>query len=190
VPACGQGIEPESLPFVFDRFRQADPSWTRRAGGLGLGLAIVRSLVELHGGTVVARSAGKGQGAEFQVRLPTAPVRADRADKQLLAAAEDDPCVTFDCPEELRGLSVLVVDDEPDTRELIRYLLEQCEARVSMAASADEALAQLTEASFHVLVRTLPPERNGRIPAIAPRRCAQASPCTWPSRSSRASCSR
>ena len=180
----GQGIEPEFLPFVFDRFRQADPSFTRRAGGLGLGLAIVRSLVELHGGTVVAHSAGKGMGSVFEVRLPTAPVRADHASKEPHDVAGDDAPATFECPEELKGLSVLVVDDEPETRDLVRYLLEQCEARVVTAGSAEEALEELLRERFDVLVsdigmpdqdgyalikrvRALPPEQNGRVSAVA-----------------------
>ena len=176
----GQGIEPEFLPFVFDRFRQADPSFTRRAGGLGLGLAIVRSLVELHGGTVVAQSDGKGKGAAFEVRLPTAPVRAEPSSEQHPDASR----VNFECPKELAGLSVLVVDDEPDTRELIRYLLEQCDTHVTSAASAREALACLERGRFDVLVsdigmpdqdgytlirrvRALPPSQGGWIPAVA-----------------------
>jgi len=180
----GQGIDGEFLPFVFDRFRQADPSFTRRAGGLGLGLAIVRSLVELHGGTIGVQSAGTGSGACFEVRLPTAPVRADLASKELLEGADADPRATFDCPPELKGLNVLVVDDEPETRELIRYLIEQCDARVTTAASAAEARSVLGQEAFDVLVsdigmpdedghtfirsiRALPADRGGRIPAVA-----------------------
>ncbi|MEY4581056.1 MAG: hypothetical protein RL701_5759 [Pseudomonadota bacterium] len=180
----GQGIESDFLPFVFDRFRQADPSFTRRAGGLGLGLAIVRSLVELHGGTIAVQSGGVGRGSVFEVRLPTAPIRADFASKELLEAAQADPRVTFECPAELKGLHILVVDDEPETRDLIRYLIEQCEARVTTAASAGEARACLEAERFDVLVsdigmpdedghslirhvRTLPAERGGRMPAVA-----------------------
>jgi len=179
----GQGIDPSFLPHVFDRFRQADPSFSRRAGGLGLGLAIVRSLVELHGGTVSAHSDGLGRGATFLVRLPMAPLRADRV------SPPPDPtpgarALNFECPPELRGLRVLVVDDEPDTRTLLCYLLEQCEARVLSVGSAVEALQQLQERQFDVLisdvgmpevdgyelarrVRRLPPSQNGRIPAVA-----------------------
>ena len=177
----GQGIAADFLPFVFDRFRQADPSFTRRVGGLGLGLAIARSLVELHGGTINAHSAGQGAGATFEVRLPMAPLRADKAPAELVQA---DPRATFECPLELKGLRVLVVDDEPETRELIRYLLDQCEARVETAASAEEALNLLQAARFDVLVsdigmpdvdgyalikrvRALPTERGARMPAVA-----------------------
>jgi signal transduction histidine kinase len=180
----GQGIDPEFLPFVFDRFRQADPSFTRRAGGLGLGLAIVRSLVELHGGTIVARSDGTGTGATFEVRLPMAPLRADKALPEMREEPGPEPRPTFDCPQELKGLRVLVVDDEHETRELLRYLIEECEATVTTASSASEALTELERAPFDILVsdigmpdidgyalirsvRALPPEQNGRILAVA-----------------------
>jgi CheY-like chemotaxis protein/anti-sigma regulatory factor (Ser/Thr protein kinase) len=179
----GQGIDKEFLPHVFERFRQADPSSTRKTGGLGLGLAIVRSLVELHGGTVTARSEGAGRGSTFIVRLPTAPLRADRA--QARATAPTAPkAATFEAPPELRGLSVLVVDDEPDTRALLEYVLTQCEAQVTQAGSAREAVAALEQGSFDLLVsdvgmpeedghslirkvRDLPPAKGGRIPALA-----------------------
>ncbi|MGC4093757.1 MAG: ATP-binding protein [Polyangiaceae bacterium] len=179
----GQGIDPEFLPHVFDRFRQADATFSRRAGGLGLGLAIVRSLVELHGGTVSAHSDGVGRGATFVVRLPMAPLRADRV-SPLPEPVPGSRALSFDCPPEVRGLRVLVTDDEPDTRKLVSYLLEQCEARVTSVSSAREALTALESEAFDVLisdigmpeidgyellqrVRQLPPERNGRIPAIA-----------------------
>jgi signal transduction histidine kinase len=180
----GQGIESDFLPFVFERFRQADPSFTRRAGGLGLGLAIVRSLVELHGGTIEARSDGPGAGATFEVRLPMAPLRADKAPAEMREDPGSMPRPTFDCPEELKGLRVLVVDDEYETRELLRYLIEQCEAHVTTASGASEALAVLAHESFDILisdigmpdidgyalirsVRGLPPDLNGRILAVA-----------------------
>jgi signal transduction histidine kinase/DNA-binding response OmpR family regulator len=180
----GQGIDQEFLPFVFERFRQADPSFTRRAGGLGLGLAIVRSLVELHGGTIDARSDGPGTGATFEVRLPMAPLRADSAPSEVREDTATMPRPTFDCPAELKGLRVLVVDDEYETRELLRYLIEQCEARVTTASGAAEALAVLAREPFDILVsdigmpevdgyglirsiRALPAEQNGRILAVA-----------------------
>jgi PAS domain S-box-containing protein len=179
----GQGIEPEFLPHVFDRFRQADASFSRRAGGLGLGLAIVRSLVELHGGTVTATSAGRGQGSQFLVRLPVAPLRADTVPP----SAERDSEVAgvrFEAPPELRGLRVLVLDDEPETRELLRFVLEQCEVEVVTAELAAEALALLPTQHFDILisdigmpemdgyafvraVRALPAACGGTIPALA-----------------------
>ena len=180
----GEGIQADFLPYVFERFRQADPSFTRRTGGLGLGLAIVRSLVELHGGTVAAQSDGAGMGATFVVQLPTAPLRADRAPP----AAELEPGAArarnFDSPPVLKDLRVLVVDDEHETRELLRFVLEQCEARVVTAASAEAALEALETQSFDMLisdvgmpdmdgyalierVRALTPERGGRMPALS-----------------------
>jgi signal transduction histidine kinase len=184
VADTGEGIDPEFLPFVFDRFRQADPSFTRRAGGLGLGLAIVRSLVELHGGTVTAHSDGKGRGATLVVRLPMAPLRADAAPARPSGDTSVPQAKRFECPPELANLSVLVVDDEPETRELLSYLLEQCEARPQSAGSAQEALELLQRERFDLLlsdigmpdmdgfalirkVRQLPAEQGGTIPAIA-----------------------
>lgn len=152
VTDTGAGIEPDFLPYVFDRFRQADPSFTRRASGLGLGLAIVRSLVELHGGTVSAHSDGKGMGSRFVVRLPMAPVRADRAKTERPPELGVPEAKLFESPPELRNLRVLVVDDEPDTRELLRYILEQCEAIVQTAGSAQEALRHLDAQPFDVLI--------------------------------------
>jgi signal transduction histidine kinase/DNA-binding response OmpR family regulator len=185
VSDTGQGIDPDFLPHVFDRFRQADPSYTRSAGGLGLGLAIVRSLVELHGGIVTASSAGPGKGASFLVQLPTAPLRADVTSPAAGSSSSDEVQPrTFECPPELRGLRVLVVDDEPETRSLIEYVLEQCEARVTAVGSAREALALIEASPFDALlsdvampeedghslirkVRLLPELRGGRVPAIA-----------------------
>jgi len=172
------------LPYVFDRFRQGDAAFTRRAGGLGLGLAIVRSLVELHGGSVGAFSDGKDRGATFIVRLPMAPLRASGAfppDRAVVGVSDQQ---VFECPPELTGLRLLVVDDEPATRELLRFVFEQCESKVRTAASAAEALAAFGEETFDVLisdvgmpdvdgyslmrsVRALPPEKGGRIPALA-----------------------
>jgi CheY-like chemotaxis protein len=148
----GQGIDAQFLPHIFERFRQADPSFTRRAGGLGLGLSIVRSLVELHGGEVSAHSDGPGTGATFVVRLPMAPLRADTRPSVPSFGASEPPLPTFECPPTLKLLRVLVVDDEPETRELMRFLLEQCEAVVTTASSADEAISLLAQQSFDLLV--------------------------------------
>ena len=147
----GQGIELDFLPQVFDRFRQADGSASRKAGGLGLGLAIVRSLVALHGGTVSAHSEGLGHGAMFVLRLPTAPIRADRAPPERPDDV-DPPPVTFDCPAGLAGKRVLLLDDEVDTRALLSFLLESCECTVMAASTADEARALLQSGSFDVLL--------------------------------------
>jgi CheY-like chemotaxis protein len=148
----GQGIEPQFLPHIFERFRQADPSFTRRAGGLGLGLAIVRSLVELHGGEVSAHSDGPGSGATFLVRLPVAPLRADQKPSAPATRSSELPPAVIEPPPSLKGLSILVVDDEPETRDLMRFLLEQCESRVQTAGSAEEAITLLTQQSFDLLV--------------------------------------
>ena len=134
VSDTGAGISSEFLPYVFDRFRQGDSSSTRRQGGLGLGLAIVRHLVELHGGTVRAESAGEDQGATFTVKLPLMIARDERKSPVI----ESDP--ELECPPELESLRVLVVDDDPDARALIRTMFDQCGAEVRTAASAREAL--------------------------------------------------
>jgi signal transduction histidine kinase/DNA-binding response OmpR family regulator len=179
----GQGIDPDFLPHVFDRFRQANAKISRKAGGLGLGLAIARSIVELHGGTIWAQSDGPGLGATFTLRLPTAPLRADAAP---VAAAREAGIVSpsFECPPALTGLHILVVDDESETRDLLGYVLEQCGCQLVLAAGAREALAALRDSTFDVLVsdigmpevdgyalirsvRALPAARGGLIPAVA-----------------------
>jgi signal transduction histidine kinase/ActR/RegA family two-component response regulator len=182
----GDGIRREFLPYVFDRFRQADQTTARRYGGLGLGLAIVRHLVELHGGTVRAESEGDGKGATFTVRLPLVPARkagdGDGAAVPPPSAVETRRAV--ECPDKLDGLRVLVVDDEADTLDLIKVLLAQCGAEVSTATSSAEALGLFAESTPDVIisdigmpgedgfelirkVRELPPERGGRTPAVA-----------------------
>ena len=186
VKDTGDGIHSEFLPYVFDRFRQADQTTARRYGGLGLGLAIVRHLVELHGGTVGAESEGEGKGATFTVRLPL--VAAQRAGDGDGAALPPPPAVNVrravECPDKLDGLRVLVVDDEADTLDLIKVLLAQCGAEVSTASSSAEALGLFAESTPDVIisdigmpgedgfelirkVRELPPERGGRTPAVA-----------------------
>ena len=181
----GIGIEPQFLPYVFDRFRQADSSSTRRYGGLGLGLAIVRHMVEMHGGSVAASSPGKGQGATFKVRLPVASPRWQTksepekpASKEARAEIDLQKCLT------LTGLRVLVVEDHIDTLDLLRVILENCGATVATAASASEALEVLDRWQPDVLVsdlampvqdgfeliakvRSRGPDRGGNIPAVA-----------------------
>jgi len=180
----GIGIEPHFLPYVFDRFRQADSTSTRRYGGLGLGLAIVRHVVEMHGGSVAAWSPGKGQGSTFKVRLPVASPRRqaksepEPASKEASAHTELQKCGT------LTGLRVLVVEDDPDTLDLLRFILENCGASITAAASASEALdvlerwqpdalvsdlAMPVQDGFELIakVRSRGPERGGNIPAVA-----------------------
>jgi CheY-like chemotaxis protein len=147
----GQGISAELLPHVFDRFRQADGSTTRRHGGLGLGLSIVKQLVELHGGVVWAESPGADRGASFVIQLPL--LRADKAtmEEKGAAAASRFPGgkpshVT------LAGLTVLAVDDEPDSLSVVKRLLEDRQARVLTAASADEALSLIADRLPDVLL--------------------------------------
>jgi PAS domain S-box-containing protein len=180
----GAGIGSEFLPFVFERFRQADSSSTRRQGGLGLGLAIVRHLVELHGGTVGAQSEGPGRGAVFVVRLPLASkARVVREAGLHLPEAVDR--AELDCPPPLGGLRVLVVDDEADVRELVSGILTECDADVRTVASAEEALTSFSEGwrpevliadiempgtdGYELMrrVRTLSPASGGRVPAVA-----------------------
>jgi CheY-like chemotaxis protein/anti-sigma regulatory factor (Ser/Thr protein kinase) len=177
----GHGISPDFLPFVFERFRQSDASSSRRHGGLGLGLALVRDLVELHGGTVRAESEGEHRGALFTMDLPTvmSPEGNDEVDRRSLASGE---------APSLAGLRVLVVEDEADSRELFAKILTTCGADVTTAASCEEALALIRESAvqnrpdvilsdlgmpkddgFDLIrrVRALAPEDGGRIPAIA-----------------------
>jgi PAS domain S-box-containing protein len=188
----GQGIATEFLPYVFDRFRQADPTPTRAHGGLGLGLAIVRHLVELHGGSVKAESNGAGEGAVFRVTLPLlAAVRALHT--STVSAAESSSQASADgngffhgfmCPPELDGLRVLLVEDDTDSRELLVAVLEQCRAEVVAVASVAAAMRALEDWLPDVLIsdiempgedgftlirrlRQLPAERGGEIPAAA-----------------------
>jgi PAS domain S-box-containing protein len=142
VQDTGIGIQPEFLPYVFDRFRQADASTTRRYGGLGLGLSIVRNLVELHGGTVRAESEGENRGSRFVVSLPLSPLSALERRHRLgdaPATVNDDPPESIELPR-LDGATILIVDDEPDTRELMQRVIEGRGARTLAAESAAEAL--------------------------------------------------
>ncbi|MBW4444298.1 MAG: response regulator [Plectolyngbya sp. WJT66-NPBG17] len=170
----GQGIEPDFLPYVFEYFRQANATTTRKFGGLGLGLAIVRHLVELHGGTISAESLGVGRGATFTVKLPLSPIQATVIQNERSSESSST----------LSGLRVLVVDDEPDSRELVAFVLEQSGAEVMAATTAYEALEMLNRLKPEVLlsdigmpemdgymlmqqVRALPPEQGGQVRAIA-----------------------
>lgn len=138
VADSGQGISADFLPYVFEPFRQAEGSSTRKHGGLGLGLAIVRHLVELHGGTISVASEGEVRGASVTVRLPVAAARTDVSSTGKHRRVDDS---VVDFPSEIAGLRLLVVDDEEDTRELVRAVLERCGAKVETASSADEGLA-------------------------------------------------
>ena len=186
VSDSGQGIPAEFLPYVFDRFRQADASTTRRHGGLGLGLSIVKSLVEMHKGTVEARSGGEGQGAVFAVRVPLArpqPFGVNGLFKTERAGAIEEAT--------LKGLRVLVVDDEPDARALARRVLEERGADVVTVASALEAMAivggdmtpsvvvsdiGMPDEDGYDLIRKMRalPGLAGRIPAVALTALARA----------------
>lgn len=184
VSDTGSGISSEFLPYVFDRFRQADMSTTRHHGGLGLGLSIVRHLIELHGGTVHAESEGAGRGATFTVTLPQVGVyqRDDRPERRHPAANSSK--YEFDCPERLDDLRVLVVDDESDTRDVLKAMLGECGAEVISAGSAAEALEVFERSRPDVLIcdigmpeedgyqlirniRARPVEQGGRTPAVA-----------------------
>jgi signal transduction histidine kinase/DNA-binding response OmpR family regulator len=161
VSDTGQGISPEFLPHVFDRFRQADGTTTRTHGGLGLGLAIVRHLVELHGGTVHADSAGAGQGATFTVNLPliNSDVDYSEAERARSTPVDVETTVSYSL---LDGLRVLVVDDEVDTRDLIAAVLARVGAEVQTAATASEALQALEHWIPDVLVSDIGmPDEDG-----------------------------
>ena len=152
VADSGIGINPEFLPHIFDRFRQADGGMTRPHGGLGLGLAIVRHLIELHRGSVRAESAGSGRGAVFTVTLPLADAPANDRPRAGHTRRATPPRKSFECPPLLDDLTVLVVDDEPDARELVTAILEECRATVTAVGSAAEALEVLGRAKPDVLV--------------------------------------
>ncbi|MEH2044474.1 hybrid sensor histidine kinase/response regulator [Nostoc sp.] len=174
VSDTGKGIDPNFLPYVFEYFRQENSSTTRKFGGLGLGLAIVRHLVELHGGTVQVESEGEDRGATFTVRLPL--IQNQLEIKQDNSNSEPS--------SNLNGVKILVVDDDTDTREFIVFLLEQYGANVTAVTSANEALAALAQSLPDILLsdigmpevdgcmfmrqlRTLPAEQGGQIRAIA-----------------------
>jgi signal transduction histidine kinase/CheY-like chemotaxis protein len=177
----GQGIDPAFQPFVFDRFRQGDGTTTREVGGLGLGLAIVRQLVELHGGTIRLQSQGLGHGSTFEVFLPSV-VGEQRASAPPSASVDDEPMHVD--PRLLNGVNVLVVDDEEDTRLLLSTTLTQYGATVTTATTAKDALASVdrelpaivlsdigmpNEDGLELIrqLRARSPAKGGNIPAIA-----------------------
>lgn len=177
VSDTGRGIDPEFLPHVFERFRQADASTTRQHGGLGIGLALVKQLVELHAGSVRAASAGPGQGATFTILLPVAIAHVDRA-----APGVPGEVPTVVVQGDLTGIRVLAVDDDRDSLEILRRILAARNASVCTAASVDEALATFERFSPDVIlsdigmplrdgydlireIRTRP--RGGMVPAAA-----------------------
>ncbi|MBV8899121.1 MAG: response regulator [Verrucomicrobia bacterium] len=181
----GQGVKPEFLPHLFERFCQADASTTRKQGGLGLGLALVKSLTEMHGGSVHVKSRGEGQGSTFSVRLPLAVIHRDEdetPDRQSSVPAGMDE--RFAPPATLKKARILVIDDEPDARAIVKRMLEECEATVFTAASAAEGLKLVRQVHPDVLVcdigmpgedgyqlirhvRRLGPEAGGDVPAVA-----------------------
>jgi PAS domain S-box-containing protein len=183
----GKGISPDFLPHVFDRFRQADSSITRSFGGLGLGMAIVRHLTELHGGTVEAASPGEGQGATFTIKLPlmtayNAPTSPEQ-DWELPASPAEDSVLSYPSLT-LKEIKVLVVDDEADARELVSTILQQHAAEVKTVATASEAMVAIESYRPHILlsdigmpeedgytlirrIRALEAAQGGRIPAVA-----------------------
>ncbi|HYK19100.1 MAG TPA: PAS domain S-box protein [Pyrinomonadaceae bacterium] len=184
VSDTGIGIKPDFLPHVFDRFRQADGSTTRNYGGLGLGLAIVRHLVELHGGTASAESDGDDQGAKFTIRLPVMNAYQPDLGAQFKRATVAVVDSLNQQPLSLAGLRVLVVDDELDARMLLTTIIERCGAQVVAVSSASEGLDSVEKWRPDVLiadigmpaedgyglirkVRALPKERGGHTPALA-----------------------
>jgi PAS domain S-box-containing protein len=183
VTDTGKGIAGEFLPFVFEKFTQADSSIRRSYGGLGMGLAIVKSLVELHGGTVEASSPGQGRGATFSIKLPIAERDVPVAEQER-APAPGAPSLSKIDAAPLRGLRVLVVDDEADTLEMLQTLLKRCGMEVRVAGSAVAALQTMDEWQPQLLladvgmpeqsgydligeVRARPSSRGGKVPAIA-----------------------
>jgi PAS domain S-box-containing protein len=184
VTDTGIGIEPQFIPYVFDRFRQADSTSTRKYGGLGLGLAIVRHVVEMHGGTVTASSPGKGQGATFKVRFPIASPDILQREKRPPGPELKQPPDQMSDRQNLRGVRVLVVEDDLDTLEMLNVILQDRGAEVITASSAGDALKALEYSLPDALISDLAmpeqdgyeliehirqrgPARGGNIPAVA-----------------------
>ncbi|HLK40707.1 MAG TPA: ATP-binding protein, partial [Polyangiaceae bacterium] len=183
VQDTGEGITGSFLPHVFDSFRQSDTSASRAHGGLGIGLSIAKHIVELHGGSIEARSEGSGRGATFVVRLPISPLVSTTLGISRVPATKQR-ADNISLPTGLDGLRVLVVDDEPDARDLVTYVLETCGMKVRVAGRAAEAMTELETFTPHVIIsdigmadedgyflirniRTLPNEEKKNIPAIA-----------------------
>ncbi|HEX7663730.1 MAG TPA: ATP-binding protein, partial [Polyangiaceae bacterium] len=180
----GQGMTPDFIAHAFERFRQADGATTRSHGGLGLGLSIVKSLVELHGGTVEAVSEGLGKGSELRVKIPISPVMrlaVETPEPATVAPVFNDKLI---CPPGLEGAKVVVVDDEPDTVSLLTAILHHCKVVVFSANDAASALALVKEHrpaaiisdigmpnedgyAFIAKIRALPKDEGGRTPALA-----------------------
>jgi signal transduction histidine kinase/DNA-binding response OmpR family regulator len=155
VSDTGDGIDADFLPRIFDRFRQADTGTSRRHGGLGIGLTIVRCIVELHGGTIAAESAGKGRGSTFNVKLPLASAQKHAPETAIEIKSPRQP-------PSLKSVSILLVDDDADAREVVGQILQKFHAKVATAASADEALEQMESIQPDVLVTDLAmPRRDG-----------------------------
>jgi PAS domain S-box-containing protein len=190
VEDTGVGIAPEFLPFVFERFRQADAALTRRHGGLGIGLSIVKTLVELHGGSVRVKSAGENQGASFAIALPVSPVTGQEVERSQRLPVLNDPLEAIELPR-LDETTLLIVDDEPDGRQLMVRILEGRGAKVTAVAGGAAALELLKSQEFDILVsdigmpdldgyelmrrvRLLDSNREGPIPAIAVTAYARA----------------
>jgi PAS domain S-box-containing protein len=190
VEDSGVGIAAEFLPFVFERFRQADGAMTRRHGGLGIGLSIVKTLVELHGGSVRVKSAGENQGASFAIALPVSHVTDEEVERSQRLPVLADPLEAIELPR-LDRTTMLIVDDEPDGRQLMVRILEGRGARVTAVAGGAEALELLKHHRFDILVsdigmpdldgyelmrrvRLLDSSRPGPIPAIAVTAYARA----------------
>jgi CheY-like chemotaxis protein len=182
VSDSGVGIAPELLPHVFERFQQGDSTSTRQHGGLGIGLALVRHLTELHGGSVEARSGGAGQGATFVVKLPISLAAEPPSPSRVHPAVSLEPVPVAGAS--LRGVRLLLVDDQADTLELFGHLLGRTGAEIETAASVPEAMAAFARRPPDVLVadvempgedgyalirrvRALDPVKGGAVPAVA-----------------------
>ena len=178
----GKGIKPEFLPFVFERFRQGDASTTRRHGGLGLGLSIVKHLVELHGGSVRVKSPGERLGATFIVRLPVSVVCDDGGRRRARVSFGDVDVASVALPS-LAGVTALVVDDEADARELVSGSSKIVAADASRQESASEALEAIAKGSIDMLVSDIGmPDVDGYQLVRRSARSSRPRAISWPSR--------